>query len=97
MKIQRILLAVAALLIFTIAGCGGGEEEEIAPADSTAAGESPDSIAREGESTLRSAAQEILDTPQTPSGAAALVNEAQSAADQANQRTEELQQMMEGM
>lgn len=99
MKILLILTAMAALFSLGVAGCGsdGGKEEAEATEDGTSSEATAGPDSSQTESTLRDAAQEILTPRQPPSGAAALVHEAQSAADQANQRAEELQRMMEGM
>ncbi|OPL19396.1 MAG: hypothetical protein AVO35_10955 [Candidatus Aegiribacteria sp. MLS_C] len=93
-----LILAVLAFIASGAAGCGSGSGEEAeAPEDGASSEVTAEGDSSQDESTLRDAAQEILTPRQPPSGAAALVHEAQSATDQANQRTEELQRMMEGM
>jgi hypothetical protein len=86
------------LLVLAFTGCGGGGEDTEVQADTTSASdEGADSVSSTGGGTLRSAAEDILETQQAPSGASALIEEAHSAADQANQRTQELQELMGDM
>ncbi len=85
-----ILLFVAALLL--LAGCRGesASNMEITP-DSVSAG---DSIAQESDSL--SATETVHTTPQEAiMGAYNLIDEAGTVVDAANERTEELEKMME--
>lgn len=97
MRTKAMLFALIILGI-AVAGCGGDEGTEPAPPDSLSSAEaSADTSASAVDGTVRSAAQDILETPRASSGAMNLVDEAHSAADQANQRTQELQEMMGDM
>lgn len=86
MKIIAVLVA-GALLLTTGAGCGAGDEAEPLP----------DSTSSENGATLRSTAEDILQPRQPPSGARSLIDESHSAAEQANARTETLEEMMGDM
>lgn len=86
MKSIAVLIA-GAVLLSAGAGCGTGDEAEPLP----------DSTSSENGGTLRSAAEEILQPRQAPSGARNLMDASQSAAEQANARTEALEEMMGDM
>ncbi|MBN2587855.1 MAG: hypothetical protein JXA64_07005 [Candidatus Fermentibacteraceae bacterium] len=92
---KTIVLLAGALFCLAFTGCGGGSEEAEAPPDTSSSPEAtPDTLSSTGDGTLRSAAEDILQVQQPLSGAQSLINEAHSAADQANQHNEELQQMI---
>lgn len=78
---------VSALILVLWCGCGE-EPGQDAAADTTQA-------AQEG--TLREAAEEIMQPRQPPSGASALIEEAGSVVEQADQRTDALEEMMGDM
>ncbi len=95
---KTIVLLAGVLLCLACTGCGGSGEEAAAPPDTASSPEiASDTLSSTGDGTLRSAAEDILQTQQPVSGAQALINDAHSAADQANQRTEELERLMGDM
>ena len=86
---KLILIALLVSSLVFVQGCGGSDE---------GSSETPsDSVSSQEDGTLRDAAQDILDPVQPPSGAQGLINEAQSVTDQANERADELQEMMGDM
>jgi hypothetical protein len=97
---RRIIVLLAGVLFcLACTGCGGGSEEAEAPPDTTSSLEAvSDTLSSAGEDsgngTLRSAAEDILQPQHDPFGAHALIEDAHSAADQANQHNEELQRMI---
>lgn len=84
---MRVIIYVAIVLIGLSAACGGESEIEV-PADSTVSVQ-PDSI--EVQEEHHTSPQDAI------TGAHNLIDEARSAADQVNDRTEELEQMMGDM
>jgi hypothetical protein len=93
MMLPRLFLAVVILSLICLPGCGGSNDSDGAGNDEL----EPDSSEISSSGTLRDAANEILQPQQPISGAQNLINEAESAADQANERTETLQEMMGDM
>lgn len=86
------------ILVIAMTGCGGNEGDGSSPPDSLPSDETAaDTLTSSDDGTLREAAEDILETPRASSGAMNLIDEAHSAADQANQRTQELQEMMGDM
>ncbi|MFO8183326.1 MAG: hypothetical protein R6U39_04060 [Candidatus Aegiribacteria sp.] len=86
MKIFAVTIA-GTVLLSTGAGCGAGDGTEPLP----------DSTSSENGGTLRSSAEEILQPREAPSGARSLIDDSHSAAEQANARTEALEEMMGDM
>lgn len=90
----RILIMLFIVVLFLLAGCRGEavDEMETTP-DSVSAG---DSIALEPDSL--STVETVHTTPQEAiTGAYNFIDEAGTAVDAANERTEELEQMMENL
>lgn len=90
----RTLSLIFVVALFFLAGCGGesASDMEMTP-DSVSAG---DSIAPESDSL--SSTELIHTSPQEAiTGAYNLIDEAGTVVDAANERTEELEKMMEGL
>ncbi|MCK4671032.1 MAG: hypothetical protein KAT47_00725 [Candidatus Aegiribacteria sp.] len=91
MRTQSLLFIVA---LFLLAGCGGESESDMETTpDSVSAGDS-----NTQESEPLSTVETVLTTPQEAiTGAYNLIDKASTVVDAANERTEELERMMEGI
>ncbi len=91
MRSSNILIIAVLLMGTTFMGCGGGgEQAEDTSPDTTA-------VQQDEQHTLQDAADDIQQTHNPISGAQSLINDAHTAADQADERTHELEEAIGDM